>query len=343
MINCNLFLFLFLFTIGCTSVKDVKSTSGPITVGSHNIVINFPNDQKNYSKDEINSNISVLQNVISNLNAEIGQNTQQDNKVKDNKKQPSNSPSTIPKELNDLKENRDKAFEALKAWENLYNPSGYIYMDNKSRLVSQYKIRADSLEQEKKRLELQNQELLSEILNKGVESGKFDSLLASMIIKPTGSFPKGTTFVEELDSYSYERMLTLRGGQIEKLTKNIKPTQIKIKNLGNSKVYCAVRYFALDDQWVTEGWYSAEPNEYTSMTFYTSKNYVYINAHWSDGRYTMWGIGTQYGGKKFPAVTDNAFTLLETYKNTGVKTSDYYFSQISADLGRTTELNTIKN
>lgn len=346
----SFFFMLCFLQISCSSIKDVKNNSGAITVGNNNIVINFPKKETVYSEDEIHSNISYLKSVINVLNEKIAEDPsskkKDDNNTTTNPKTNSqsrpNNKSSIefnpPKNINELKEEREKAWEAQKAWENLYsNKKGAsIFIDEKAKLLSTYRIKADSLEEEVNKFRLKSASLLTSIIENN--QSRLDSILQDHVINTVGTLPQGTKFTEELDIYNYRRMHTLWLEKIEKAKGNTKNTTIKITNSNSYEIYIAIRYFSIDNQWITEGWYKLEAGKEVSIPFLTKKPLIYLHGHNSTNSNAYFTF-SKGGEIRYTVVKENAFTLLETYKLTGVATEEVIFSSVSVRLGSENAIN----
>jgi len=275
--------YYILFWIGvlclfsCNNVKKIKSNAGVVNVGNNNFIINFPEIDSTYSSKEVEKNILLLQNQFSSINKEIYKKSPLNKKDLHKFEIIDTLVTDIPNDfthVNSLKETREQMFEAQKAWENLlYNRNKKKqFHDEKSKALIRYKDLLDSLSKDARDLQITNKSFLDSMLTKNITPEKIDSMLSMYLFETGDKLPIQDEFVRKLDGKSYQRMMTLREEDLEILKKGKSPYRIKLTNDSSDKIFVAVRYYALDNQWVVSGWYSVEPNSSENIFLYAKKD-----------------------------------------------------------------------
>lgn len=307
-----LIIILSVSVLSCNNIKNVQSNEGVVTIGDNNFIINFPKVDSTYSSKEIAENILLLQKQFREINKEIYENSP----IGRNDLLKFEAVDTIvqdqPNEftpVNYLKETREKMFEAQKAWENLLfgQNRDMQFVDEKSKVISRYKNIADSLTKETFDLRSDIKVALDSLIAENITSSKIDSLLREYLFEEGDKLPLQVEFVRKLDPKSYQRMISLREEDLLILQKGKRPYRINLVNSSSNKIFVAIRYYALDQQWIVSGWYTVSPKDSRTINLYASKDDFYFYA-------SVEGANTYYGdGPSYYVAKGQAFTIVEKY------------------------------
>lgn len=317
-------LVLFALVTNCTSIKDVKRNTGSITVGNNNIVINLPQANKTYDQTEVQNEILYLQSVLNKIDYQIDAASKQEETIEEPN---TNKPKKKDKEVIELRKKKAKLEEAIGLWRNYTNG-----VSSNIRSESFYRIMADSLRVENEKINLQKNELLTILLSENIDSDKLDSLLKAEVLKNAEDYPSDAEFVRELNLKSYNRMLTLWERNIDELAKSKSYYDFTFENKTPNDILVAIAYYSLDEQWVTEGWYTLSANSSdVRFKFYTDNSnfYVYgvapsVNKEWA-------------GSKNLEVAKYSEFTILEKYTNMDYDTKYVKFFHVKARSMRSSE------